>query len=158
MENKLLNELFEYNPVSGIVIWKTSRCNKIKVGNTVSHRGCGGYIQVRIEGRLWMLHRIIWKIQTGNWPTGFIDHINGIRDDNSWSNLRDVTPFVNGQNRKGPDKDSTTGYLGVCFCKQSKKFKAQMTVNKIRVLNKLFDTPEEASNAYQQAKEKYHHI
>ena len=52
------------------------------------------------------------------------------------------------QNRKGPDEDSLTGVLGVCFDKQSGKCRAQRTIYKQKVLNKLFNTIEEAKEAY----------
>lgn len=43
---------------------------------------------------------MIWKIVTGYEPVGLIDHINGVRDDNRFENLRDVTPHENALNSR----------------------------------------------------------
>jgi hypothetical protein len=158
MNKELLDELFTYNLDTGIVNWKSSRSNRIKVGDIVGYKTPYGYLQVRLEGKLWMLHRLIWMIQTGKMPCGEIDHKDGQRDNNSWDNLRDVSKYTNMQNRKRADKDSLTGVLGVCFDKQSGKFRAQLIMNKVKILNKLFNTAEEASNAYKEAKENYYHF
>ena len=34
----------------------------------------------------------------GTWPTKQIDHVNRIRHDNSWTNLREVEPVQNAEN------------------------------------------------------------
>lgn len=158
VNKKLLDELFDYNEDTGIVIWKKSRSPRIKIGTPVKYVNKFGYIQVRLEGKLWMLHRLIWLMQIGDFPKGEIDHIDGNRSNNSWNNLRDVSKSQNMQNRRGPDKDSKTGVLGVTFDRQRNKYRAQLTINGIKVLNKIFNTPEEAGNAYKQAKENYYHI
>lgn len=158
VDRQLLEELFDYDPITGILTWKKSRSNRIKIGSVVGYKNPAGYLQVRIEGKLWMVHRIVWIRQTGKTPSNEIDHIDGCRDNNSWRNLRDVTKSVNMQNRKKADKDSRTGILGVTFDKQRKKFRAQLTMNGEKVLNKIFNTAEEAGEAYSLAKEKYHNF
>lgn len=158
VDRDLLKELFDYDEITGIVVWKKSRSPRIKIGSPVKYTNKFGYIQVRLEGKLWMLHRLIWLMQTGTFPKGEIDHIDGNRSNNAWSNLRDVSKFKNMQNRRRADKDSKTGVLGVTFDKQRNKYRAQLTMNGKKVLNKIFNTVEEASNAYKQAKENYYHI
>ena len=158
VDRDLLKELFDYDEITGIVVWKKSRSPRIKVGSSVKYINKFGYVQVRIEGKLWMLHRLIWLMQTGTFPKGEIDHIDGNRSNNAWSNLRDVSKSQNMQNRRAADRDSKTGVLGVTFDKQRGKYRAQLTMNGEKVLNKIFTTVEEASNAYKQAKENYHHI
>ncbi len=59
-----------------------------------------GYRVLSICGGAWPEHRLIWKIITGQEPVGLIDHINGVRDDNRFENLRDVTPSQNRINRR----------------------------------------------------------
>ena len=34
---------------------------------------------------------MIWCKQTGQWPEGDIDHVNRVRDDNRFVNLRECT-------------------------------------------------------------------
>ena len=43
-------------------------------------------------------HRLIWALQTGEWPKQQIDHINGVKDDMRFSNLRDVSAKINHRN------------------------------------------------------------
>ncbi len=148
-----LFELFNYDEITGIVIWKKSRSNRIKLGTKVGSLSKHGYLQVRLNGKLWLLHRLIWLMKTGNFPKLYIDHINGIRSDNSWNNLREVNRNQNMQNIHNSHFDSATGLLGVTFDKQSGKYKAQMTVNGEKVLNKLFNTPDEARECYLRVKE-----
>lgn len=158
MSQELLHKLFDYCPDSGVVSWRISRSNRIKVGSTVGYENPYGYLQVRIEGKLWMLHRLIWEYVTGFPPKQMIDHINGDRSDNRFANLRDVSRSINNQNRKGPDRDAKIQLLGVCFDTRCRKYRAQMRVNGKSVLNKVFGTPEEAHMAYLRAKEIYHHF
>lgn len=60
-----------------------------------------GYRRINISSVDWAEHRLIWKVVTGEDPQGVIDHINGIRDDNRFENLRDVPPSVNAMNHHG---------------------------------------------------------
>ena len=150
-----LLELFEYNEHTGKLKWKISRTNAIKVGQEVNHISKRGYVQVRLNGKLWMVHRLIWLMKTGTFPKLHIDHINGIRHDNSWSNLREVDRFLNMQNMHDAHIDSTTQILGVTFDKQSGKYKAQMFRNGKVVLGKKFDTKQEASECYNNFKKEF---
>src|SRR6185369_1259759 len=47
-----------------------------------------GYIALRVYGTECRAHRLAWLLSYGYMPK-FIDHINGIRDDNRLCNLRE---------------------------------------------------------------------
>jgi HNH endonuclease len=47
-----------------------------------------GYRVIELDGREYYAHDLAWLHQTGEWPKGRIEHINGNRDDNRWSNLK----------------------------------------------------------------------
>ena len=70
---------------------------------------CNGYRrcmqQCRVLGkRNFMVHRIVWLLNTGEWPKNTIDHINRDPLDNRFENLRDCTQAENNLN-KGPYKN-----------------------------------------------------
>lgn len=77
-----------------------------------------------------------------------IDHINGIRNDNRICNLRGVTKQQNHFNRT-----TAKGYT-----KNKNKWQSEICVNKKTIYLGLFNTEEEARNAYLKAKEIYHKI
>ena len=79
-----------------------------------------GYFQVRIEGKLYMVHRIIWLIMEGHFPEYEVDHQNRCRTDNSWCNLRHVTHSDNQKN-----KTTNTGTPGISYLQGRGKYQVQ---------------------------------
>jgi hypothetical protein len=80
-----------------------------------------------------------------NTPHGFhTDHINHNTLDNRKENLRVVTPAQNCQNRKLNQKNNKSGFFGVSFHKNNKKWIAKVSLmGKAHYLG-LYLTPEEA--------------
>lgn len=89
-------------------IWNSK--NAGRAAGTVSPKT--GYRHIFIWGRSYLAHRLAWTIATGNWPDGEIDHKNGDRLDNRWSNLRLVERERNCQNQQ-LRRDNTSGATGV---------------------------------------------
>ena len=89
-----LLRLFRYDQQSGIVVSRVTRGN-VPAGSIVGHKHKSGYCVVGIGGRHFTLHRIIWMMMTGVWPSDGIDHIDGDKANNRWSNLREATSREN---------------------------------------------------------------
>jgi hypothetical protein len=123
-----LKELFHYDSDTGIFTRIKSNNNKAKVGDIVSCRERYGYIVVRIDRVLYRAHRLAWLYMTGNFPEKHIDHINHVRDDNRWSNLREATYEINNKN-VSMLKNNTSGICGVGWDSSRRKWKAQIGVN-----------------------------
>lgn len=83
------------------------------------------------------------------WPPHLTpDHINRDVTDNRPENLRLATRRVQNLNQ-GLRRDNTTGFKGVHWCKQCHVWRASASVHgRTHHLGK-FDTPEEASEAYE---------
>lgn len=76
-----------------------------------------------------------------------IDHINGNGLDNRRENLRLATSSQN-QANKGKGRNNTTGRKGVFWNKNTKKWYSQITVNRKIIFIGLFNTLDEAYEAY----------
>jgi len=148
-----LKRLFHYNPWTGVVTRRVSSGQRGPKGHVLGSNGrrCQGYIQVRIEGQSYPLHRIIWVYVYGVFPDQ-IDHINGARDDNRIQNLRSVT---NQENRKNCARHSNnkSGVTGVSWHTRDKTWLANIGVDgKLRHLG-YFDDKKDAIAARRAAEE-----
>jgi HNH endonuclease len=149
-----LKELLSYDPETGIfvrLIRTSSRANIGQIAGSLKR----GYKVILVLRKSYMAHRLAWLYIHGVFPQNHIDHINGIKDDNRMVNLREVTPAQNQQNRV-KSKDNKSGFLGVSYNMRNEKFVANICLNrKIHYLG-LFDTAEEASEAYKKKKKNIH--
>lgn len=145
----LIESYFIYDHISGFVYNKIKRSNKTLSGHRA---GClnkvDGYLYIGIQGRLFSVHRLVWRIYTGFWPRQQIDHINGIRSDNRICNLREATPRENNRNLK----IHRNGRLFGChYFKPAKKFQVQVKLGKKRYFIGYYNTELEAHKQYLRA-------
>ena len=147
--------MLDYNPDTGVFIWKVSR-SSVKAGSVAGTIDGDGYRMIGFVRRRLGSHRIAWVISTGAWPIDQVDHINGIRDDNRIVNLREATDHQNQQNRRRAQRNSKSGFLGVCFHKDVGKWQAQIKIDGKNKYLGLYATPELAHSAYLVAKAVFH--
>jgi hypothetical protein len=140
--------LLNYDPSTGVLTWKANRGQRTKAGD-VAGFVCSrsGYVLLKTCGVQTGAHRVAWLLATGDWPIGEIDHINGQRNDNRRSNLRDVDKIVNGANRHRANKNCTSGVLGVHKHRSGKWQAAMRRDGATRYLG-LFDSIVMAGSAF----------
>jgi hypothetical protein len=150
-----LQELLHYDPESGVFTskrWRGGSARANRPAGTIMKRS--GYVRIQIDGRLYMGHRLAWLYMTGKHPSQQIDHIDGNRQNNRFSNLREVSQTLNSQNQRKAKSHNKTGYLGVSIA--YKKYHAQIKVHGTPVHLGYFTSAEAAHEAYLAAKRKYH--
>jgi hypothetical protein len=94
-------------------------------------------------------HHFAWYMTYGNVDFEQLDHINRIKDDNRICNLRVATHQQNQWN------NDCKGYS---WSKELKKWKARIKINHQEIYLGLFNTEDDARDAYLQAKEKLHNF
>lgn len=150
-----LRELFDYDPREGSFVRKIGRKGRGAHKGAIAGSDTGqGYISISIEGFLYRAHRLAFLYMLGRWPVDEVDHINGVRDDNRWLNLRDVSTGQNTHNQRTPHRHNSTGYLGVKF--YGGKFRALINVRGKRTYLGSFGSAEAAHAAYVTAKQALH--
>ena len=151
ISQELLHELFSYS--DGELFWKVSPKAFITVGDIAGCVEVRGYKVIKILGRKYKAHRLIFLYHNGYIPK-FIDHIDGNRINNRIENLRVATREQNNQNAKFR-KDNTSGIKGVSWNKRTKKWIAQCSVNGVSWF-RSFDDFDEACKSIKQYREKHH--
>lgn len=160
-ERSLLLKRFHYDPTSGMLSWRhleghplsatELRWNAKLGGKEAGTVAKNGYRYVNLSKSLYLAHRIIWKMVTGQEPV-CIDHINHNPLDNRFHNLRAVDHAGNMQNLP-LRKTSKSGVGGVSWCRSKKSWRAYITINKKTHYLGYFVTIEDAALA-RKAKER----
>lgn len=144
---ELLNHHFSYDPASGHLIWKVPTTNRVKAGDIAGSVGPRGYLRARFKGKDYLVHCLVWKMAYGTDPEPGIDihHGPGGRGDNRLENLSLETHRGN----CSIERTARSG-LPVGVCRFRGRYMASIKVNgKAKTLG-VFDTPEQASDAYQE--------
>jgi hypothetical protein len=169
-----LRDCFTYDPATGELYWKHRPqkhfkgllplrdwlawnkkfagkiAGKISVGRM---NGRHKYWLVCLDYKMYLAHRIAWKLTTGDEPPETIDHADHNSLNNRWTNLRPATRSEQQCNRP-PPKHNTSGHKGVHL--HHSRWRARISVNGIDYSLGVFDTAEEAAAAYKAAARKLH--
>ena len=124
MEYEIAKSLFYYQ--SGFLVWNKS-VGAIRAGKKVESISNRGYVVVQVSGKRYLAHRIIWLLLNGRMPA-MIDHIDGDKQNNLIENLREVDNTLNHWNERRRSTNMS-GYKGVWWHKQSKRWEAACRVN-----------------------------
>lgn len=150
-----LRERLHYDQATGVFVWRIN-CGTANAGDVA---GCvktsQGYRLIGVLGRLYRAHRLAWLFVHGEFPSEYIDHINGNRDDNCLSNLRLATNSENLRNAK-KHITNTSGVKGVEWCKRQRRWRARIRTNRGRICLGHFLSIEDAASAVRSAREEHH--
>ena len=136
-----LKDIIKYDHESGNAFWRVSR-GSAKKGTRITCES-NGYIVVRIDGKLYRLHRVLFKMYHGYEPENDIDHINGIKTDNRISNLREASRSCNNFNANfGVGR---TGVRGVKMSKNGTRYEARIKRGGVAKHLGAYDTLVEAA-------------
>ena len=154
-----LRSLYHYDSSTGVFVRKVRAHDgpwnwNARYAGKVAGFLYRGYSFICIERRTYAAHRLAFLYIHDRWPVGEIDHANGDRSDNRIANLREATNSQN-QFNKGPNQNNTSGFKGVSWCADKKRWAARIRVNR-RLLNLgRYKTPEAAHAAYVAAALRY---
>lgn len=150
-----LKSILDYNPDTGIFIWKVNGNNQfVKIGGVAGHMRKNGYIVIRINKKNYRGHRLAWMYIYGEFPSEQIDHINHNRADNRISNLRLASNQEN-QRNASKRKDNTSGICGISWAKRQNKWRADIKVNQKQINLGYFADINQAIEARKNANIKY---
>lgn len=151
---KRLHEAYDYDAERGWLINREKRSRMSVIGSRAGYDSVRGYRHIKIDGTVYVEHRMIWLYHHGSLPK-IVDHIDCNRSNNRIENLRAAS---NGQNQQNARKSyrNKSGYKGVSFHKKSNKWIANIGFDGKKLYLGSFDSAEEASKAYNDAAILYH--
>lgn len=113
-----LKTILLYDSDTGDFIWIKSIKGTKGIGKKAGTITNKGYVDVCIEGKKYGLHRLAFLYKTNRFPK-MVDHINGIKSDNRWCNLRECSFTENSLNSLS--RKSKSGFKNVYYDPRGKK-------------------------------------
>lgn len=144
---KELKDVLNYNPKTGIFTWKIHSW-KNKIGSAAGSLNGWGYVLIAIKQKSYLAHRLAFLYMTGCLPKNNVDHINRIKYDNRWLNLRNATYSENRLNT-GMRSTNTSGYRGAYKNNVTGNYQARAFLNGGSVSLGTYKTAKEANDAYE---------
>jgi hypothetical protein len=145
-----LKSILHYCPDTGIFTWKHRSDVKPEWNTRWAGKVAGvpynlGYVGIGILGKKHLAHRLAYLYMTGCLPSQ-VDHKNGIRNDNRWSNIRACNNFINSRNQK-KRSTNTSGHNGVYWSKTKLKWYVRIGLNGKNLHGGYFIDKEDAIKA-----------
>jgi len=160
---KYVRECFEYDEATGQFVWRrrplhhfvSQHACKSWNGRNAGKKALGcpntnGYLQIRINKKLYFAHRLAWLYVYKKHPKDQLDHINCEKTDNRILNLREASNTENGRNTKTNNRN-TSGFKGVSWRVRYNVWQASIKLSGKTVHLGTFNNPEDAHKAYVKA-------
>lgn len=147
---------FTYDKNTGIFLKKSWVGSRGRVSKEVVYGvdGVNRYVQIPVGGLMFFAHRLAFVYVNGVYPELQVDHIDGDGRNNRWSNLRLVTHKENAQHNVNGNSNNTSGLRGAF--RNRGKWKSCIGVDGVEVALGVFETKEQAHQAYISAKNRMH--
>ena len=126
LPHEYLQRILHYDPATGVFTYKLCNSHRTQQqpGDVAGCLNAHGYRYIKIRGILYKAARLAIFYMTGTWPIGEVDHIDGIKSNDAFSNLRSLSSQENCRNNKAA-RDNP--YHGVC--RSGKKYTVQFRVD-----------------------------
>ena len=140
IDKNYLDSCFHYDSSTGILKWKSRPLdhfatvrgwrtfNSQKAGKVAGTENLNGYLQVCINKKVFLVHRLAFILNEHNLDGYHVDHLNHDRKDNRWANLRLVLQSENNKNLT-MRKTNSIGITGVYFNPEEKLWYPRIQVD-----------------------------
>jgi hypothetical protein len=132
-------KIFRYDVTSGVLIRISSGKPAYIKYKAARYRDYG---YVKVNGKQYAIHRVVWAVVHGDWPSKALDHIDRDKRNNKIENLREVSIQENQQNLPKYG-NNTSGETGIT--KVSTGYRIRIGYKHKRICLGTFDTMEEAA-------------
>lgn len=154
----ILQEWFNYNPVTGTFVWKKVHYTNVKLLGCDAGCNKDGYIFIGVPGFGQIgAHRLAWIYVHGLTIGGAeVDHADTNPRNNAIGNLRLATSSEQKRNKK-VQSNNRSGLKGAYYhaCHKGKKWRSQIKVGEKLIFLGYFHTAQEAHESYGHAALKY---
>jgi hypothetical protein len=166
LSQQYLKESLKYNQFTGIFTWikrPARHFESFRIERSTNARMSGvnagtkdkkGYIVICLHGKLYKAHRLAFLYVNGSFPENEVDHIDGDKSNNKFTNLRDVSKSDNMKNASLPSTN-TSGTIGVGFHVPANKWRAHIKIEGVYKHLGLFDEMSGAILARKEAENFY---
>ena len=140
---KELWKLLSYDAIRGVFTWRVTTGPRAQAGAVAGTIHPSGYRYIMVNGKHYNASRLAFLYIRGYFPEHNVDHINRIRNDDRWCNLRKVSHYCNNRNT-GNRKTNTSGVKGVHWYKRDQRWEAYIQADDKRKCIGRFDDFTEA--------------
>lgn len=120
-----LRELLHYDPDSA-VFTRIKTAGRYVAGTIAGSRDADGYLRISIDGKHYRSARLACLYMTGEMPVE-ADHVNRIRHDDRWLNIRKSDRRQNAANRN-LQSNNTSGVKGISLDKRRNLWGVNATI------------------------------
>ncbi len=152
-----LKRQLNYNSDTGDFTWNIKKKHsRFQIGDIAGCKVIQGYIVIKLDAKVYKAHRLAWLYMEGYLPENEIDHINRIKNDNRWKNLRHVSRKCNRRN-SGIARNNKSGITGISWAKSKEKWNANIKINHKAINLGYFENKDDAVEARWKAENKYNY-